>query len=64
MIRELLTNLHWSTLPTLGMMLFLTLFVGCLLWVYRKGSEQIYQKISQLPLENETLVNENGGVHE
>lgn len=62
MIRELLTNLHWSVLPVVGMMLFLSVFVGLLLWVNRKGSNSIYQELAALPLEpaKET----NGGFHE
>lgn len=54
MIRESLAHLHWTTLPVVSMLLFASIFVGVLIWVYRKESHRIYQEMGQLPLEKET----------
>ena len=54
MIREFMSHLHWSTLPVVSMMLFMAVFLGALLWVFRKESQVVYSELSQLPL------NENG----
>ncbi len=51
MIREALSHLHWSALPVFSMMLFMAVFAGAWLWVYRKGSGRVYNEISQYPLE-------------
>jgi cbb3-type cytochrome oxidase subunit 3 len=50
MIREALAHLHWSWLPVISMLLFSAVFVGVLLWSYRRGSAEIYKEMSQLPL--------------
>lgn len=56
MIREWLSHLHWSTLPIITMMMFISVFVGAVIWVYRKKSGEIYAQISRLPLEdNDTM---------
>ena len=51
MIRELLTHVHWSILPVVSMMLFISVFVGSLIWVFRKESSSVYVKLAALPLE-------------
>lgn len=51
MIRETLAQLHWSTLPVISMLLFMAVFMGAWIWVYRKGSGKIYEEVSRLPLE-------------
>lgn len=51
MIREVLAHLHWSTLPVISMFLFLSVFVGAVLWVFRKDSKTIYEKLGNLPLD-------------
>lgn len=48
MIREFLSNLHWTTLPILTMFLFLSVFLGAIAWVFRKGSTEIYDSISKI----------------
>lgn len=37
-------------LTLVGLMLFFSVFVGSILWVYRKNSGQTYSYIEQLPL--------------
>lgn len=53
MIRDLLTHLHWEYLPVLSMFLFFSVFIGAVLWVYRKESKRIYEELGALPLESE-----------
>jgi len=51
MIREYLAHLHWSVLPVVSMFIFLTIFVGAMIWVYRKDSTRIYKTMENLPNE-------------
>lgn len=51
MIRDWLSHLHWSTLPIITMMMFICVFVGAVIWVYRKRSGEIYAQVSRMPLE-------------
>lgn len=41
------TELH---LTTIGLLIFFFFFVGVILWVYRKPSKEIYNRMEQLPL--------------
>ncbi len=51
MIRETLSHLHWSVLPVVSMLMFVSVFVGVLIWVNRKESKQIYQQMENIPNE-------------
>jgi len=51
MIREFLSHLHWTWLPVISMILFMAVFIGACLWVYRKGSQEIYRELGDLPLQ-------------
>ena len=51
MIQESLSHLHWSVLPVVSMFLFLSVFIGVLIWVFRKESNGIYKQMGELPLE-------------
>ena len=53
MIRDFLSNLHWSTLPVISMFLFISVFLGAVIWVFRKESTEVYQELGALPLEKE-----------
>ncbi len=55
MIREALANLHWSYLPVVSMMMFFGVFVGVLIWVYRRESNRIYGEMGNLPLQNDSI---------
>jgi len=46
-----LANFGFMEIPLIAEFLFLSIFIGCIFWVFRKGSKKIYEKISQLPLE-------------
>ncbi len=51
MIRELLSHLHWSALPVVSMMLFMAVFLGAVIWVFRRESQSVYAELSRLPLQ-------------
>lgn len=53
MIRDTLAHLHWSVLPVVSMLMFLSVFVGVLIWVYRKESHRVYQEMGNLPLQED-----------
>ena len=40
-------------LTVAGMLIFLLVFIGVILWVWRKGSTEVYEAASQLPLKKE-----------
>lgn len=50
-IREVLSHFHLPFLSCIGLLLFMGVFLGALLWVFRKGSGQFYGKMSDLPLD-------------
>jgi len=54
MIREALSHLHWTTLPVVSMMMFFIVFLGVLVWVYRKDSTKVYHEMENLPLDSGT----------
>lgn len=49
---QVLANFHMPILSCFALILFLGLFVGALIWINRKGSKQIYERMSQLPLQD------------
>ncbi len=51
MIRDFLSTLHWSLLPVISMFLFISVFLGALIWVFRKESTQVYAELGALPLD-------------
>lgn len=55
MIKEFLSHLHWSILPVVTMFMFLSVFLGAVAWVFRKGSSEEYRKISNILFSKENL---------
>lgn len=51
MYANFVKNFPWINLMIVAELMFLALFLGALVWVFRRGSKQFYQKLSQLPLE-------------
>lgn len=43
----------------LGLTIFVCLFAGWLLWVFRRGSSSIYDRMSRLPLTEPSSEKEN-----
>jgi hypothetical protein len=46
-----LSHFHLPILSCLGLLLFMSVFVGALIWIFRRGSGEFYQKLSDLPLD-------------
>lgn len=61
MKQEFLSFFPHTDMTALGLMIFLFIFIGVLFWVFRKGSSEIYQQLSQQPLGKSER---EGGVHE
>lgn len=53
MKKEVLKNFEHIDLTIVGFFIFLSVFVGMLLWINRRGSESVYKEVGQLPLEKE-----------
>ena len=48
-----LAGFDWTILTNIALVLFLSLFVGMLFWVFRKDSNNIYQEAANMPLAEE-----------
>jgi cytochrome c oxidase cbb3-type subunit IV len=55
MKQHVLSFFPMKSLPMIGLILFLVLFVGVLIWVFRRNSDQFYKKMGQMPLDNEEI---------
>jgi cbb3-type cytochrome oxidase subunit 3 len=53
-IKEVLSQFPFALMPTLVMLLFLLFFVSMVIWVYRRGSSELYKEIEQIPLGEES----------
>ncbi len=53
MMKQALAFFPYKDLPMVGLFIFVTLFVGIVFWVNRKGSDQVYSRIENLPLDEE-----------
>jgi hypothetical protein len=47
---QVLANFHMPVLSCFGLILFVAVFVGALIWINRRGSQKFYESLSQLPL--------------
>ncbi|MGE0762571.1 MAG: cbb3-type cytochrome oxidase subunit 3 [Bdellovibrionales bacterium] len=48
-----------SPIMVIGLLIFVTCFLGYVLWVNRKGSTDFYQRIASLPLNEPDSAKEN-----
>ena len=55
MKNEILSRTDLLLLPELSLVLFLLIFVGTLLWIFRPGARATYQRRAQLPLVDDEL---------
>ncbi len=53
MKQEAFSYFTMGYLNVIAMLIFMSVFVGVIFWIYRKSSQSYYQKISRLPLEAE-----------
>jgi cytochrome c oxidase cbb3-type subunit IV len=45
-----LSQMDMPWLPIAGLAIFMTFFVGVLIWSYRRSSGELYQHVANLPL--------------
>jgi cbb3-type cytochrome oxidase subunit 3 len=57
MPRNVLTHFPFLDLVVAGQLIFFAVFVGALIWIFRRGSKRFYDGLAALPLED-------GGEHE
>lgn len=50
MLRETLKHFPLIGLVMTGQLIFLTVFLGTLFWVFRRGSKPFYDRLASLPL--------------
>lgn len=58
MIREVMQEANLVVWPMITLVLFFVSMLVMLLWVWRKGSEEVYEDLSQLVLEEDNYVSE------
>lgn len=52
-------NFDMLYLPVIAMLIFLTVFVGVIAYIYfRKGSKKLYEEDSKIPLTDDKIVGE------
>ncbi len=56
MHRDVLTQFPLMSLVITGQLLFFAIFVGALIWVFRRKSRAFYEQLSKLPMDE-------GGTH-
>ena len=52
MMAQTLSHFHLPWLTCVGLLLFLGVFLGACVWVWRKDSEAFYKRLERLPFEN------------
>lgn len=50
MIRTVFAHYHLPMLACVGLLLFVSVFAGATVWVFRQGSREFYQDLSSRPL--------------
>ena len=51
MIQKVLSHYHLPELTCVGLVLFMLVFVAALIWVFRRGSADVYSGLEKLPLQ-------------
>lgn len=51
MMSQVVSRFPHPEIAGVALVLFLTVFVGAAIWIYRKGSQEIYRKMGEMPLE-------------
>ena len=60
MKKEVIANMDMSILPTIGLLLFLGVFIGVLIWSFRNGSTKLYEQVMDSALDEGTPLNKKG----
>lgn len=53
MKQEVLSHFPMPWLSGIGLLLFLSVFIGAAIWIYRSGSAELYRKMAELPLKKQ-----------
>lgn len=53
MMKQALAFFPFKYLPMVGLAIFVVLFIGIIVWVNRKGSDEMYAHMESLPLDSE-----------
>ncbi len=64
MIKEALARIPLQHMSIVGLILFILLFAGAVLWVNRKGSDKVYKHLEEMPLDLDSDATARGGVNE
>jgi cbb3-type cytochrome oxidase subunit 3 len=51
MFREALTDFEWTEWSVAALVLFFVVFVGIVIWAYRRSARKHYEYMSKLPLD-------------
>lgn len=54
---EVLSRFHMPWLSCIALLLFMAVFIGAAIWIHRRGSKEIYRRMSDLPFDGK---GENG----
>lgn len=55
---EVLTNSGLSILPTVAMVLFVLVFIGVVIWTFKKSNNEVFKASEQIPLDDSNLENQ------
>ena len=53
MKQEVLANFPYTWLTVVGFFLFLSVFIGMIIWVFKKDSKKHFDNCSRIPFEGE-----------
>lgn len=51
MKQQFLANFPYVSMAIAGQLLFMSVFVSSVFWIFRKGSKEFYAELAALPLE-------------
>ncbi|EQC43955.1 cbb3-type cytochrome c oxidase subunit 3 [Bacteriovorax sp. Seq25_V] len=55
MFKEAIAAVNMNILPTIALLLFVSVFVGVVIWSFRKGSSKVYESVSSNALNDGPL---------
>lgn len=58
MYKEVLKHFPMIDLVVAGELIFFTVFVCSLIWIFRRGSKDFYDRLSKIPFEKEGISHE------
>lgn len=54
MFAAILDSMNVTPWAMFSLVLFFSVFIGVLVWVFRKGSSEFYQSLARIPLEKDS----------